>query len=136
MPGWQEAQFVLLSGQTSLYVKPGRISIKAVDEELYELIGTQNIQDVPMQNGDRRKHPKSLVMAHLKIMAFGSNMVLEDHKSSKGVILDLDSEPYNETMNKQPLQTIWITQQINFCDTLPKHGNYSLQHSDTTQELK
>jgi hypothetical protein len=52
-----------------------------------------------MQDGNRRKHPKSLIVTLLKTVTFGSNMVMEDHRSSKGVILDLDSEPYNETTN-------------------------------------
>jgi hypothetical protein len=66
-----------------------------VDKELYELIAIQDIHDIPMQNGDRRKHPRSLIITLLKTVASSSNMVMEDHGSLKGVISDLDAEPYN-----------------------------------------
>ena len=49
-------------------------------EELYKSIAMQGIQNIPMQNEDRRKHLKSLIMTLLKTMAFGSNMFVEDHR--------------------------------------------------------
>ena len=78
----------------------------------------------------------------LQSITFGCRMVVEFHGSSKGVILNLDSEPYKTTnakgttiTNDMDYPTNQLGLKTTVCVTL-KHENYSLQHSDTTQELK
>jgi hypothetical protein len=94
---------------------PDETSFKTVDEKLYKLIGeehnqkirVQNIFDAPMkgillpwnpQLEDllQEDYPGSRILNPLESIAFDFGMVMEDHQSSKGVILDL--QPDNKTM--------------------------------------
>jgi hypothetical protein len=101
-------------------------------EKLYKSIAKKDTQDIPIQNTfatprkgtllpwtsrmkhwrignnllfHEERHPRSLIMNLLKYVAFGSRVVMEDHRSNEGVILEI-LESYNDgtttiLLNKQ-----------------------------------
>jgi hypothetical protein len=117
-------QSLFLSKQPNRYAEEStdRISlsnttiIKMVDEKLHQTIEKENTQKIPPMKGillpwnprikdtlwednllSGESYPESHIIGLLGSITFNFGMVVEDHGSSKGVMLDL--QPYNKTIN-------------------------------------
>ena len=98
---------------------PGKKIIKTIDEKLYRSIGEENSQEIPVQNVFNTpmesillpwnprttwkafRHPGPLLKDQLK--SLGSGMVVEDHGSTEGGILESQHPTTTELPNNPKL---------------------------------
>jgi hypothetical protein len=125
--------------------------IKTVDEKLHRSIEEENTQKIPPMKGillpwhpqmkDTLRDdnlfydescPESCIIDLLGSIAFGFRMVVEDHRSSTGVIL-VDLQPYNKTIGTKRTTIVSSIPWTNDMDHLTKQfliNNNDLHRKD------